>query len=59
MTKQSMKYKLPKELRHVELGKTLVNKDLYFEAFDHFKKASIQTGLCHRYFNLPLQKTIA
>ena len=39
MTTPSMKYKLPKELRHIELGKTLVNKDLFFEAFDHFKKS--------------------
>ena len=39
MSKQTMKYKLPKELRHIELGKTLVNKDLYFEAFDHFKQS--------------------
>ena len=43
MSTQTMKHKLPKELRHIELGKTLVNKDLYFEAFDHFKK-SIETN---------------
>ncbi len=42
MTTSSMKYKLPKGLRHVELGKTLIKKELYFEAFDHFKKSLLE-----------------
>ena len=39
MTTTTMKFKLPKGLRHIELGKTLINKELYFEALDHFKKS--------------------
>jgi tetratricopeptide (TPR) repeat protein len=34
---------LPNEWRHIELGKTLVKKGLFFEAFDHFK-SGIQTN---------------
>lgn len=28
-----------KRLKHIELGKTLINKELYHDAFDHFKKS--------------------
>ena len=37
----AQKFKLSKELRHLELGKTLLKKPCFFEAFDHFK-SSIQ-----------------
>jgi tetratricopeptide (TPR) repeat protein len=43
MISQTMKFKLPKGLRHIELGKTLVKKKLYFEAFDHFKKSILES----------------
>ena len=29
----------PTDVRHIELGKTLIKKALHFEAFDHFKKS--------------------
>ncbi|MEK9727361.1 MAG: hypothetical protein VW397_04555 [Candidatus Margulisiibacteriota bacterium] len=39
MSTKIQKYKLPKELKHIELGKTLIKKHLFFEAFDHFKNS--------------------
>ena len=39
MSTKTLKYKLPKELKHIELGKTLIKKNLFFEAFDHFKSS--------------------
>jgi tetratricopeptide (TPR) repeat protein len=43
MISATAKFKLPKGLRHIELGKTLVKKKLYFEAFDHFKKSILES----------------
>ena len=43
MISPTLKFKLPKGLRHIELGKTLVKKKLYFEAFDHFKKSILES----------------
>ena len=33
-------------LKHIELGKTLMNKGLYNEAFDHFKKSIESNADC-------------
>ena len=39
MSSKVINFTLSKELKHTELGKTLVKKQLFSEAFDHFKTA--------------------
>ena len=72
MTNENYKTIVSNHLHHVELGKKLIDKELHFEAFDHFKKCiagnhdaayDILTYLyklqCHKNTHINIQLIIA